>query len=84
MRFVDATGKLTNIDDVVNMALIPLMAEENKKFREEIEVKNYTDFAELLKSKLNHPYIQKQGIDFVNFLKAMVDDTKKEMVGEDK
>ena len=64
---------------------------EQEAFEEELEklfdiaiarAEAYTDFAELLKSKLNHPYIQKQGIDFVNFLKAMVEDSKKEMVGD--
>ena len=40
------------------------------------------EFTELFKSKLNNPYIQKQGIDIVNFLKAMADDTAKELAGD--
>ena len=50
-----------------------------EKRKNEIKAQAYTEYAELLKSKLNHPHIQKQGIDFVNFLKAMVDDITKEL-----
>ncbi|MBO5019834.1 MAG: hypothetical protein J6D52_04135 [Clostridia bacterium] len=37
LRFVDAIGKLKNIDDIVNVSLIPLMTEENQKIRAEIK-----------------------------------------------
>ena len=51
MRFVDALGKLTNIDDVVNISLIPLMTEENKKFREEIKAEAYKECITKVKEK---------------------------------
>ena len=49
LRFADAVGKLTNIADVANMMLIPIMVEQNKKFREEIKAEARKEFAESLK-----------------------------------
>ena len=84
LRFVDALGKLKNLDDVVNMSLIPLMTEENQKFRAEIKAEAYKEFAELIKKDFENPYIQKSGLDFVDFLRGVVDNRLKRMVGDDK
>ena len=62
---------------------------ENERFKNSwkadviltIRTEAYKEFAELYKSKLDHPHIQKQGIDFVNFLRARVDDTLRETAG---
>ena len=52
LRFVDALGKLKNLDDVVNMSLIPIMTEENKKFREEIKAAAYKECIEKVKEEI--------------------------------
>jgi hypothetical protein len=44
----------------------------------------YTDFAESLKKDFDNPRIQKFGLDFVKFLKNIVDNRLKELVGEGK
>ncbi|MEE1139567.1 MAG: hypothetical protein U0M02_13910 [Acutalibacteraceae bacterium] len=46
IRFMDAVGKLTNIDDVVNMSLIPIMTEKTKRFKAEFKAEAYKGFAE--------------------------------------
>lgn len=46
IRFMDAVGKLTNIDDVVNMSLIPIMTEKTKRFKAEFKAEAYKEFAE--------------------------------------
>lgn len=51
IRFVDALGKLHTLDDAVNISLIPLMTEENKRIREEIKAEARKEFAERLKEK---------------------------------
>lgn len=43
-----------------------------------------TDFAKLIKKDFENPHIQKSGLDFVDFLKGVVDNRLKKMVGEDK
>ena len=79
LRFVDAIGKLKNIDDVVNIALIPLMTEENQKFRAEIKAEAYKEFAERLKENSIATFSFK-GVVMVE----EIDNLLKEMVGEDK
>ena len=74
LRFVDAIGKLRNLDDVVNMSLIPLMTEENQKIRAEIKSEARKEFAERLKhiimwSPKNHISITAKDLD--NLLKEM-------------
>lgn len=49
------------------------------KFKKQAKAEAYTEYGELYKSKLDHPFIQRAGKEYVNFLKAMVDDTKKEL-----
>lgn len=56
LRFMDAIGKLRNLDDVVNMSLIPLMTEENKKIRAEIKAEAYKEFAKMLNNKGMFPH----------------------------
>ena len=51
IRFMDAVGKLTNIDDVVNMSLIPIMTEKTKRFKAEFKAEAYEEFAERLREK---------------------------------
>ena len=48
IRFMDAVGKLTNIDDVVNMSLIPIMTEKTKRFKAEFKAEAYKEFADIL------------------------------------
>ena len=52
IRFMDAVGKLTNIDDVVNMSLIPIMTEKTKRFKAEFKAEAYKEFAERLKKEI--------------------------------
>ena len=79
LRFVDALGKLKNLDDVVNMSLIPLMTEENKKIRAETKAEAYKEFAEKLEKRFALCYGMK--IDFIHASK-MLDNLLKEMIGE--
>ena len=51
IRFMDAVGKLTNIDDVVNMSLIPIMTEKTKRFKAEFKAEAYKEFANELKCR---------------------------------
>ena len=44
IRFMDAVGKLTNIDDVVNMSLIPIMTEKTKRFKAEFKAEAYKEY----------------------------------------
>ena len=78
LRFVDALGKLKNLDDVVNMSLIPIMTEENKKFREELKAEAYKEFAERLK-ECAFTVNQFEEVLY----KEDIDNLLKELVGED-
>ena len=49
---------------------------------EEATEEAYTDFAESLKKDFDNPRIQKFGLDFVKFLKSVVDNRLKEIVGD--
>lgn len=49
---------------------------------DETKAEAYTDFAESLKKDFDNPHIQKFGLDFVKFLKNVVDNRLKEMKGE--
>jgi hypothetical protein len=81
LRFADAIGKLKNIDDVVNMALIPLMTEENQKIRAEIKAEAYKEFAELLKEhKCSYDLDNYHSFDAVEV--DVIDELLKEKVGE--
>lgn len=51
IRFMDSVGKLTNIDDVVNMSLIPIMTEETKRFKAEFKAEAYKECIEKVKEK---------------------------------
>jgi predicted RNase H-like nuclease (RuvC/YqgF family) len=51
---------------------------------DETKAEAYTDFAESLKKDFDNPRIQKFGLDFVKFLKNIVDNRLKELVGEGK
>jgi hypothetical protein len=92
MRFVDALGKLTNIDDVVNLSLIPLMTEQNKKFRAELKAEAYKEFAKRLRSKakkttityVTDTSIQEYETGWIEISLKDFDNLLKEMVGEDK
>ena len=53
IRFMDAVGKLTNIDDVVNMSLIPIMTEETKRFKAEFKAEAYKEFAEKVQGEID-------------------------------
>lgn len=79
LRFVDALGKLKNLDDVVNMSLIPLMTEENKKIRAEIKSEAYREFAKELNNKGMLPH--EINDDYAVGLKT-IDNLLKELVGE--
>jgi hypothetical protein len=46
------------------------------------KAESYTDFAESLKKDFDNPHIQKFGLDFVKFLKNIVDNRFKELVGD--
>ena len=80
LRFVDALGKLKNLDDVVNMSLIPIMTEENKKIREEIKAEAYKEFAERVKEKLVYESFFETNVVFLDASK--IDNLLKEMEGE--
>ena len=59
IRFMDAVGKLTNIDDVVNMSLIPIMTEKTKRFKAEFKAEAYKECIEKVKAlfpSYNEPY----------------------------
>jgi hypothetical protein len=77
LRFVDAIGKLKNIDDVVNISLMPLMTEENQKIRAEIKAEAYKEFAERLEAKADDKLPYDNSVDVVD-----IDNLLKEMVGE--
>ena len=49
----------------------------------EIESEAYKDFAESIKKDFDNPRIQKLGLDFVKFLKKLVDNKLQEMKGND-
>ena len=76
MRFVDAVGKLKNIDDVFNMAPIPIMTEQNKKFREEIKAEAYKEFASEFEKRCI------AGGIYPAFIRRQLENVKKELVGE--
>ena len=57
LRFVDVIGKLKNIDDIVNISLIPLMTEENQKIRAEIKSEAYKEFVECVKEEITDAII---------------------------
>lgn len=81
MRFVDAVGKLTNIDDVVNMSLIPLMTEQNKKFRAEIKAEAYKEFVEEIENinlSNSDDYFEFKRSRFNNLLNELVGDASAE------
>ena len=74
VQFIDAVGKLKNIDDVINMTLIPIMTEKSQKFEAEIKAEAVKEFAERLKGHRNGNYI------FIST--ELIDNLLKEMVGE--
>lgn len=81
LRFGDAIGKLKNIDDVVNMALIPLMTEENQKIRAEIKAEAYKEFAEILKDhKCSYDLDNYHSFEAVEI--NVIDEVLKELEGE--
>ena len=47
------------------------------------KTESYTAFAESLKKDFDNPNIQKYGLDFVKFLKKLVDNKLQEMKGND-
>ena len=51
--------------------------------RLKIKTESYTAFAESLKKDFDNPNIQKYGLDFVKFLKKLVDNKLQEMKGND-
>lgn len=77
LRFVDALGKLKNLDDVVNMSLIPLMTEENKKITAEIKAEAYKECVEKIKQidlSMSDGYIAIKKNEFDNILKELAGD----------
>lgn len=77
LRFVDAVGKLKNIDDVVNMALIPMMTEENQKIRCEIKAEAYKECLDELARRLGYAFLSKHScvLDIMeNLLNELVGD----------
>jgi hypothetical protein len=55
-----------------------------KQEKSVVKAEAYKEFAELIKKDFENPYIQKLGLDFVDFLKGVVDNRLKRTVGEDK
>jgi hypothetical protein len=77
LRFVDAIGKLKNIDDVVNISLIPLMVEENQKIRAEIKAEAYKECIEKVKD------IDQCTFDgWIEFPEDKLENLLKELAGE--
>lgn len=82
IRFMDAVGKLTNIDDVVNMSLIPIMTEETKRFKAEFKAEAYKEAFEKVKEELkNIARIDWQGGYYYLIGEAFFDNLLNELVG---
>lgn len=86
MRFVEALGKLSNIDDVVNISLIPLMSEENQKIRAEIKAQAVNEVFEKVDEKLAcHSFTSNSTeytdgfLDCIEWVDSKLDELKKEM-----
>jgi Holliday junction resolvase RusA-like endonuclease len=85
LRFVDALGKLKNLDDVVNVPLIPLMTEENKKIRAEIKAEAYKECIEKVKNEIDtYEHLSCEECECVPISKEDIDNLLKELVGEGK
>jgi hypothetical protein len=80
LQFVEAIGKVTNLDDVANISGIPLMTEENQKIRANIKAEAIKEFAERLKGK-TYPFPCAIGVEHAVTIRA-IDDLAKEMVGD--
>lgn len=83
--FMDALGKVRNIDDIESISLIPLMTELNKGIRAEIKAEAYKECIEKVKEKStkinechNHVVVrtdyQISGEALDNLLKELVGD----------
>ena len=74
VQFIDAVGKLKNIDDVINMTLIPIMTEKSQKFEAEIKAEAVKEFAERLKEKAKSNEWNGTicGLDIDNLIKEMI------------
>ncbi|MEE1050198.1 MAG: transposase [Clostridia bacterium] len=78
IRFMDAVGKLTNIDDVVNMSLIPIMTEKTKRFKAEFKAEAYKECLDELARRLGYAFLSKHScvLDIMeNLLNELVGDT---------
>ena len=82
LRFVDVIGKLKNIDDIVNISLIPLMTEENQKIRAEIKSEAYKEFAERLKEFMHNKFKDLDEYEFEYVTARDIDNLLKELIGE--
>ena len=80
--FEDKIAEFNSHIRVEDMLVFTSSLEEWLEFCNNLKSEVYTDFAESLKKDFDNPHIQKFGLDFVKFLKNVVDNRLKEMKGE--
>lgn len=78
----DVSNKYPNCVLVEKGRIYTRTLEDYDKLIGDISTESYTDFAESLKKDFDNPRIQKFGLDFVKFLKNVVDNRLKERVGD--
>lgn len=80
--FEDKIAEFNSHIRVEDMLVFTSSLEEWLEFCNNLKSEAYTDFAESLKKEFDNPHIQKFGLDFVKFLKNVVDNRLKKM-GDD-
>lgn len=86
LRFMSALEKVQTVEEIESIMLIPIMLEDNKKFRAEIKSEAYKEFAERLKAIVSngywYDYKKCVSVESIVLDKKDYDNLLKELVGK--
>ena len=76
--FMSALGKVQTVEELESIMLIPIMLEENNKFRAELKAEAYKEFAERVKLEFYYEFDEL----IPSIMADKIDNLLKELIGE--